>query len=125
MTAGTLPSALEPYRYLWPREDLAGSGWKRNGGGAWERFLPESREALAADSRWPALFPSPVCLVTAAHGSTVVLERGVGASIVNRFPYVLALSFCVEGLSERHYPRRQFTRVLEDGGRVAVQFLPP
>ena len=125
MTAGTLPPALEPYRYLWPRGDLAGAGWKRTGSGAWERELPESRETLAADSRWPALFPSPVCLVTAAHGSTVVLEREVGASIVNRFPYVLALSFCVEALSPRHYARRRFTRVLENGGRAAVQFLPP
>ncbi|HTO14113.1 MAG TPA: flavin reductase [Candidatus Binatia bacterium] len=120
-----LAAALQPYRYLWPREDLAGAGWQRTAAGAWERALPESREMLAADSRWPALFPSPVCLVTAADGATVVLERVVGPSIVNRFPYVLALSFCVEPLSGRHYARRAFTSVLEAGGAVAVQFLVP
>ena len=125
MSAGALAPALQPYRYLWPREDLAASGWTPAANGAWERTLPESRGALAADSRWPALFPSPVCLVTAAHGATVVLERVVGPSIVNRFPYVLALSFCVEPLSERHYARREFTAALESGGTVAVQFLAP
>ena len=82
MSAGGLAPALRPYRHLWPREDLGASGWRQAAGGTWERALPESREALAADSRWPALFPSPVCLVTAAHGRTVVLERVVGPSIV-------------------------------------------
>jgi flavin reductase (DIM6/NTAB) family NADH-FMN oxidoreductase RutF len=125
MSTRTLPPALAPYRYRWPREDLASAGWQPAAGGAWERGLPESRQALAVDSRWPALFPSPVCLVTAAQGATVVLERVVGPSIVNRFPYVLALSFCVEPLSERHYARREFTSVLESSGTVAVQFLAP
>jgi len=125
VSAGALAPALEPYRYLWPREDLTGAGWRQHASGAWERALPESRQALAADSRWPALFPSPVCLVTAADGATMVLERVVGPSIVNRFPYVLALSFCVEPLSERHYARREFTSVLESTANVAVQFLAP
>lgn len=125
MSAGALAPALEPYRYLWPREDLTGAGWRQHASGAWERALPESRQALAADSRWPALFPSPVCLVTAADGATMVLERVVGPSIVNRFPYVLALSFCVEPLSERHYARREFTSVLESTANVAAQFLAP
>ena len=125
MSAGALAPALQPYRYLWPREHLAGAGWRPLAGGGSERMLPESRESLAADSRWPALFPSPVCLVTAAHGATAVLERVVGPSIVNRFPYVLALSFCVQPLSDRHYARRRFTSVLEAGGTAAVQFLVP
>jgi len=125
VSAGALAPALEPYRYLWPREDLTGAGWRQHASGAWERALPESRQALAADSRWPALFPSPVCLVTAADGATMVLERVVGPSIVNRFPYVLALSFCVEPLSERHYARREFTSVLESTANVAAQFLAP
>lgn len=124
MSATSLAPALAPYRYLWPREELGGA-WRRVADGAVERALPESREDLARDSRWPALFPSPVCLVTAAHGTTTVLERVVGASIVNRFPYVLALSFCVEPLSARHYARRGFTRVLEASGEAAVQFLVP
>jgi flavin reductase (DIM6/NTAB) family NADH-FMN oxidoreductase RutF len=120
----SLSRALRPYRYAWPRDGFADTGWRR-AGDAWELELPESREALAADSRWPALFPSPLCLVTAADGTTAVLERVAGPSIVNRFPYVLALSFCVEPLSGRHYARRAFTEVLERGGAVAVQFLPP
>ena len=125
MSAAALSAALQPHRYLWPRDDLAATGWKRTTGGMWQRRLPESDAAVAADSRWPALFPSPVCLVTAAHGAAMVLERVVGPSIVNRFPYVLALSFCVEPLSDRHYARRAFTTVLEAGGGAAVQLLPP
>jgi flavin reductase (DIM6/NTAB) family NADH-FMN oxidoreductase RutF len=122
--SGLSPS-LAAYRYTWPREAFADSGWTRHGDGAWERPLPEDRRALAADSRWPALFPSPMCVVTAADGAGAVLERVVGPSIVNRFPYVLALSFCVESLSERHHARRSFLRTLESGGAAAVQFLPP
>jgi flavin reductase (DIM6/NTAB) family NADH-FMN oxidoreductase RutF len=49
----------------------------------------------------------------------------VGPSIVNRFPYVVALSFCRENLSPRHYARREFCRMLEETGRAAVQFLIP
>ncbi len=125
MSGGALAPALRAYRYLWPREELAAAGWRRAADGAWERALPESPEALAADSRWPALFPSPVCLVTAGDGATAVLERVVGPSIVNRFPYVLALSLCVQPLSPRHHARRVFTGALEAGGAVAVQFLVP
>jgi flavin reductase (DIM6/NTAB) family NADH-FMN oxidoreductase RutF len=125
VTAGALPTALSPYRYLWPREDLTrSSAWRRVTGGV-ERVLPESAGELAHDSRWPALFPSPVCLVTAADGGVEVLERVVGPSIVNRFPYVMALSFCVRPLSARHYARTAFTRVLEASGEAAVQFLIP
>jgi flavin reductase (DIM6/NTAB) family NADH-FMN oxidoreductase RutF len=119
-----LSAALQPYRYAWPREELAG-GWQPGAAGGHELAMPESREALAADSRWPALFPSPLCLVSAADGTTAVLERVAGPSIVNRFPYVLALSFCVTPLSGRHYARETFTRALEAGGAAAVQFLPP
>ena len=126
MTAASLSPALAPYRYRWPREELAeAGGWRRAADGGVERALPEPAAELARDSRWPALFPSPICLVTAAHGTTAVLERVVGPSIVNRFPYVLALSFCVQPLSGRHYARRAFTRVLEAGGEAAVQFLAP
>jgi len=100
VTAASLSPALAPYRYRWPREELAeAGGWRRAADGGVERALPEPAAELARDSRWPALFPSPVCLVTAAHGTTAVLERVVGPSIVNRFPYVLALSFCVQPLS--------------------------
>ena len=87
--------------------------------------MPESAEALAADSRWPALFPSPICLVTVRDGNRVALEKVVGASIVNRFPYTIALSFCRQHLSTRHHVRSVFTEMLERGGSVAVQFLPP
>jgi flavin reductase (DIM6/NTAB) family NADH-FMN oxidoreductase RutF len=125
VSGASLPIALRPYRYAWPRDDFAGANWQPSADGGWELALPESREALAADSRWPALFPSPLCLVTAADGTTAVLERVAGPSIVNRFPYVLALSFCIEPLSGRHHARRAFARVLQAGGAAAVQFLPP
>jgi flavin reductase (DIM6/NTAB) family NADH-FMN oxidoreductase RutF len=87
--------------------------------------MPETEAELAADSRWPAFFPSPVSVVTTSDGSAVALEKVVGASIVNRFPYVVALSFCRQELSGRHHARRAFTETLERGGHAAVQFLPP
>jgi len=86
--------------------------------------MPESVEELAADSRWPAMFPSPMCFVTTADGSGTALERVVGASIVNRFPYVLAISLCREDVSMRHHARRTFCDILEGGECAAVQFLP-
>jgi len=87
--------------------------------------LPELPDELAVDSRWPALFPSPICLVTTGDGSTAALEKVVGASIVNRFPYIVALSFCRRALSDRHYVRGRFMEALERHEAVAVQFLPP
>jgi flavin reductase (DIM6/NTAB) family NADH-FMN oxidoreductase RutF len=120
-------AALAPYLYRWPRADLrASAGWNSiEGGQALVRELPENREDLAADSRWPAFFPSPICFVTTTDGLRVGLEKVVGPAIVNRFPYVLALSFCRETLSERHHPRSTFMRLLEKSGTAAVQFLPP
>jgi flavin reductase (DIM6/NTAB) family NADH-FMN oxidoreductase RutF len=94
-------------------------------GDACYRALPESAEELALDSRWPALFPSPICLVTTGDGSSMALEKVVGASIVNRFPYIVALSFCRRPLSERHYVRGRFMEELERNEEVAVQFLAP
>jgi len=87
--------------------------------------MPESREELDCDSRWPAFFPSPICITTTSHGGVAHVEKVVGASIVNRFPYVVALSYCREPLSSRHYVRRTFMGGLEASGRVAVQFLMP
>ena len=52
-------------------------------------------------------------------------KKVVGASIVNRFPYVVAPSYCREPLSSRHYVRRTFMDVLEASRRVALKFLMP
>ncbi len=87
--------------------------------------MPESREELAADSRWPAFFPSSICIATVCHDGVAHLEKVVGAMIVNRFPYVLALSFCRQPLSPRHYVRRTFMDALEASGRAAIQFIMP
>ena len=121
-----LPESLQPYRYLWPQEP----GWRRRfaeePGASFLRLdMPERDEDLAQDSRWPALFPAPLCLVTAGEDGAAGLEKVVGASIVNRFPYVAALSFCRESLSTRHYARGRFMEILEAGGTAAVQFLRP
>lgn len=118
---------LTKYRYLWPSSDVSSmTQWNITADNLFlERTMPEGDQELAMDSRWPAFYPSPVCLVTASHGSNVALERSVGASIVNRFPYVLALSFCKQNLSERHYARKVFCEMIEKSGSLAVQFLPP
>lgn len=133
--SSALSPALAPYAYPWPRpaegaaegvEGVPCPPWRPAGvPGLLRRDLPESAAELAADSRWPALFPAPLCLVTAAADGVVALEKVVGASIVNRFPYTLALSFCVTPLSARHHARNRFLEILEAGGTATVQFLPP
>lgn len=113
------------FQYHWPDQPLGPErGWRDEGGDCRVRTLPESREQLAADSRWPAFFPSPICLVTTADGSHTALEKVVGPSIVNRFPYIAALSFCRENLSDRHHVRGRFTEILEAGKTAVIQFLP-
>src|SRR5215813_8320847 len=112
---------LSKYRYAWPDFDISSSKhWRSD---VDQRFylreMPESLHELASDSRWPAFFPSSICFVTTGDGSRVALEKVVGASIVNRFPYVLALTFCKEELSTRHHIRRVFMEMLEQGRSVA------
>jgi flavin reductase (DIM6/NTAB) family NADH-FMN oxidoreductase RutF len=123
-----LDAQLNNYRYAWPFGE-AGTGPKWSplpeGGPGFVRHLAETPEELAADSRWPGFFPSPICLVTTSDGTTSALEKVVGASIVNRFPYVLALSFCTRELSGRHHVRRTFADILERGGTASAQFLVP
>ncbi len=87
--------------------------------------LAESEQQLADDSRWPAFFPATICHVTTGDGTDALVEKVVGASIVNRFPYILALSFCRKALSQRHYARSVFMDALEKCGRVSAQFLQP
>lgn len=122
-----LLDSLRPYRYVWPPTQLSEDpNWSHD---EWHhrffRDMPELDVAVAADSRWPALFPSPICIVTTADARQVAMEREVGASIVNRFPYVVALSLCRDSLSARHHARRTFCEILERGGVAALQFLPP
>lgn len=118
---------IESYTYRWPHEDASGDpAWQPALDGRFRaRAMPESTAELAKDSRWPGFFPSPLALVTIRDGDSVLMEKVVGATVVNRFPYTMALSFCREGLSERHYVRRTFMDALERSGDAVVQFLPP
>jgi flavin reductase (DIM6/NTAB) family NADH-FMN oxidoreductase RutF len=122
-----LGRSLRPYLYGWPKVDLRNlARWRFAADrDVLVRDLPETRDELAKDSAWPAFFPSPMCLATVRAGSQTGLEKVVGASIVNRFPYILALSFCKDPLSPRHHPRRAFMDLLEKGQGLAVQFLVP
>jgi flavin reductase (DIM6/NTAB) family NADH-FMN oxidoreductase RutF len=122
-----MQSLLEKYLYTWPHHDLTGDAeWKKSKyAGFMERLMPEKDENLAIDSRWPGFFPSAICFVTTTDGKVTGLEKVVGATIVNRFPYILALSFCTKPLSERHYVRERFMQILEAGGSVAVQYFEP
>jgi flavin reductase (DIM6/NTAB) family NADH-FMN oxidoreductase RutF len=87
--------------------------------------LPEDDLDLKTDSRWPAFFPAAVSWATVGEGRGAAVERIVGAAIVNRFPYVLAISVCRQDISARHYDRQCFRDLLERTGTVAVQLLPP
>lgn len=113
--------------YTWPNEELdAMKGWDQSAiPGFLERQMPEKKEELARDSRWPGFFPSAICFVTTTNGKQTALEKVVGATIVNRFPYIVAISLCTKPLSERHYVREKFMEVLEAGRSVAIQFFAP
>lgn len=115
------------YSYRWPHAELTGDpAWIPAAGGRFlARAMPETLAELERDSRWPAFFPCPLALVTTTDGEQILLEKVVGASVVNRFPYTLALSFCIQPLSSRHYVRRTFVDALERSGEACVQFLPP
>ncbi|UCG17684.1 MAG: flavin reductase [Phycisphaerales bacterium] len=122
-----MDESLRPYRYRWPRDWLRRSPhWRPLRPTRFlARSMPEPADELAGDSRWPAFFPSPISLVTTTDGSRTGLEKVVAATVVNRFPYVLAVSLCRQPLSQRHHVRREFMNMLERSGSAAVQFLPP
>ena len=103
----------QDFSYKWPYSNLNSAfGWHENSDGTYlQRDLPETPEQLAVDSRWPAFFPSPICFVTTTDGKEVGFEKVVGPSIVNRFPYIAALSFCRESLSDRHHVRGRFAEL--------------
>lgn len=125
MTHVDIPAVSD--RYRWPGDDsvLAAAAWSTGSTGERRRTMPESADALRADSRWPAFFPSAISIVTSIGPDGPVVEKVVGASIVNRFPYVVALSLCRTDLSDRHYARTNAIRALVHSGEVAVQFLEP
>ena len=128
---GILPAPLtsdrRAFAYSWPYQEAINPGnWRFSETGQHRiRRMPETQSELAVDSRWPAFFPSSICLVTTSSNGELFLEKVVGASIVNRFPYVVMLSFCRQPLSERHYVRRTFMDAMESSERVAIQFVLP
>lgn len=118
---------IENYLYTWPHDEINNNpSWEKSKHpGYVEHPMPESEEKLSQDSRWPGFFPSAICFVTTTDGQRTALEKVVGATIVNRFPYIVALSFCTKPLSERHYVRENFMKILESGGSVAIQYFEP
>ncbi len=117
---------LNKYLYKWPYFNPTDEkSWEKQENTQFVRFLPEKKEELELDSRWPGFFPSPICFVTTSDGDITALEKVVGASIVNRFPYIIALSFCIEPLSKRHYVRSRFMETLEKGEAVSVHYFEP
>jgi len=118
---------LKKYQYIWPSEDFTQASvkaWRREGNWFY-RKMPESDIELLEDSRWPAFFPSPICIVTISHDDVTAVEKVVGPSIVNRFPYIAALSFCLNDISQRHHKRKHFIDLIELGGDIAIQFISP
>jgi flavin reductase (DIM6/NTAB) family NADH-FMN oxidoreductase RutF len=111
--------------YVWPEAPLDRQFSRRPGSLFHSATAPETRSSIAADSRWPAFFPSPIGLLTSGRGSDAALERVVGPMIVNRFPLIMAVSLCREALSDRHYARHASMQRIEASGAAAVQFLAP
>lgn len=122
-----LNESLSKHLYLWPEKPLLEQpGWRLESLSGYQvNELSESKESLKLDSRWPAFFPCPMSIVTTGDGVQTAMEREVGASIVNRFPYVVAISLCRDDLSERHHARTRFMELLESSGVATLQFLPP
>jgi flavin reductase (DIM6/NTAB) family NADH-FMN oxidoreductase RutF len=118
---------LKSYIYKWPYFNLEKSkDWRKSEESNFlVRDMPENREEMSKDSRWPSFFPSPICIVTTTDGTKHVMEKVVCPSLVNRFPFIMALSYCDEKISSRHYERKNFMEVLQSGQSVAVQFLEP
>jgi len=85
--------------------------------------LRESLETLADDSRWPALLPQSITFVTTGTVEAPIVERCVGATVVNRFPYVVCVSLCRERLSDRHHPRADVMDAIESTGGFTVNVL--
>lgn len=111
--------------YTWPPAPLADAPrWLPLDSEYLSRSPSDTAEELEADSRWPAFMSQPICLVTVRYQGRDYVERVVGPSIVNRFPLIVAVSFCLQRLSRRHYPRRRFVEALRASGRACVQFLP-
>lgn len=121
-----LDESLKRYIYRWPDVDMSAAvgGQFAKEDGYYKLTMPEKEEVVAADSRWPAIFPVSISLVSTGTAEENALEKVVGVSIVNRFPYVLALNFCKEELSHRHHRRKTFMEMLEADGHAAIQFLP-
>jgi flavin reductase (DIM6/NTAB) family NADH-FMN oxidoreductase RutF len=124
MQPRTIPDLIGS-TYVWPDAPLDRGFAGRHGSVFRSARLDETRSSLTADSRWPAFFPSPICLLTADGGSQTALERVVGPMIVNRFPLIMAVSVCRESLSDRHYARHATMQRIEESGAAAVQFLAP
>ncbi|HMF26181.1 MAG TPA: flavin reductase family protein [Pseudolabrys sp.] len=124
--SGAVINRVAKYIYPWPPPNAFSKPvWQDYLDGEYrQREMPESAEEVAADSRWPAFFSQPICLITTTDGQQFYLEREVGPCIVNRFPYVMTISLCRKALSERHTPRVQFMEALEKSGIANVQFLP-
>jgi flavin reductase (DIM6/NTAB) family NADH-FMN oxidoreductase RutF len=122
-----LPADRRQFLFRWPDQHaMSDPAWTTSRDGTRRmRKMPERAAALLADSRWPAFFPCSMCVVTTSHDGEQAIEKVVGASIVNRFPYVVALSFCRLQLSARHYRRSTFMELLERSGCATIQFLVP
>lgn len=119
-------NTLDSNKYRWPQENFFKPTWQSVTHTNFKMLeLAEDLDGLLEDSRWPAFFPSSICIVTTKFGKKFGVEKVVGASIVNRFPYIVALSFCNRTLSSRHYARHYFINLLEHSKSVAIQFLFP
>ncbi len=113
-------------QFSWPREPLTEKlGWSNASSLFSEKPMNENLKTLSANSQWPAFFSSPMCIVNTYYGKDTIIEKVVGPSIVNRFPYIMALSFCKKHLSERHFGRDTFIAGIEKTREVSVQFFEP
>ena len=107
--------------YTFPGEGRAIKGELH--GGVVTFKLRESLEKLAEDSRWPALFPQSITFATTGTMEAPIVERCVGATVVNRFPYIVCVSLCRERLSDRHHPRADVMEAIELANAFSVNIL--
>ena len=67
---------LKKYSYFWPQEhSFENPSWQLEEKQCFQVFeFPENLDELKKNSSWPALFPSPICIVTTTFNDDFMVE---------------------------------------------------
>ena len=83
----------------------------------------ENIDHLNKDSKWPSFFPCNVSFVLIKFKNQFYVEKIIGATIINRFPLILALPISKKKLSERHLNKQEFIKKLKNCDNISINLL--